>query len=159
MGVISAEANEIAVLRAKIRKDWSGVVVYPQKKGDVWLNDETISEPSRLKNDDKIFLLSKEGAKLALETVIKFHEPTALLILDSILPKELPPPVLLDETAKDSGAKEIDETDLIHTSRIPPIISEAKKRIFGYFTVTEIIIMTIGTLITAAIIFLVLELY
>lgn len=157
----SGNPEEIEVARAQIRKDWSGVVLYPLKKGDVWLNDETLAEPRRLKNDDKIFLLSKENARLNLETVIKFHEPTALLILDSILPKELPPPVSLDEKALDAGTKELDETDLIHSSRIP-VASEKtlrKGNIFGYFTITEIIIMTIGTLITAAVIFLILELY
>ena len=157
--VISAEPSEIDIPRAQIRKDWSGVVLYPQKNGNVWVNEETLSEPHRLKNDDKIFVLSKEGGKLNLETVIKFHEPTALLILDSILPKELPPPILLDETANDIGAKEIDESDLIHSSRIPPIQPRRKRNIFGYFTITEIIIMAIGTLITAAVIFLILELY
>jgi len=157
--VISAEPDEIELRRAQIRKDWSGVVLYPQKNGNVWVNEETLSEPHRLKNDDKIFLSAKEGGKLNLETVIKFHEPTALLILDSILPKELPPPILLDETANDIGAKEIDESDLIHSSRIPPVQTQRKRNIFGYFTIAEIIIMAIGTLITAAVIFLILELY
>jgi hypothetical protein len=159
--LISTDADEIETPRANIRKDWSGVVLYPLKTGNVWLNDETLSEPRRLKNDDKIFLLSKEGARLSLETVVKFHEPTALLILDSILPKELPPPILLDEAANDAGAKELDETDLIHSSKIPPAVvaPHRKGNIFGYFTITEIIIMSIGTLITAAVIFLILELY
>lgn len=159
--VLSGDAAEVGIARAQIRKDWSGVVLYPLKNGSVWLNDETLTEPRRLKNDDKIFLLSKEGARLSLETVIKFHEPTALLILDSILPKELPPPILLDEAANDPGTKEIDETDLIHSSRIPPSSEKPpdKRQIFGHFTVIELIIMAIGTLITAAVIFLVLELY
>ena len=158
---ISQDSEDLEIARAQIRKDWSGVVLYPLKKGDVWLNEETITEPRRLKNDDKIFLLSKENAKLNLEWVIKFHEPTALLILDSILPKELPPPVSLDESANDAGARELDETDLIHSSRIPaaPEKTLRKGNIFGYFTITEIIIMAVGTLITAAFIFLILELY
>lgn len=159
--IISNAADELEAARAQIRKDWGGVVIYPLKTGNVWLNDETISEPRRLKNDDKIFLLAKEGARLSLETVIRFHEPTALLILDSILPKELPPPILLDEADRDPGTPELDESDLIHASRIPPVITKPPRKgnIFGYFTITEIIIMAIGTLITAAIIFLILELY
>jgi pSer/pThr/pTyr-binding forkhead associated (FHA) protein len=158
---ISADAGEIEIPRAQIRKDWSGVVLYPSKKGDVWLNDETLAEPRRLKNDDKLFLLSKEGAKLNLETAVRFHEPTALLILDSILPKELPPPVSLDEAANDGGAKELDESDFGQSGKIPVLTDEPrqKRNIFGYFTITEIIIMAIGTLITAAVIFLILELY
>ena len=159
--VISTDPEAVAVQRGQIRMDWSGVVIYPLKTGCVWLNDETIAEPRRLKNDDKIFLLGREGTRLSLETVVRFHEPTALLILDSILPKELPPPILLDETANDAGGRSLDETDLIHASKIPPaaINPPRKGNIFGYFTITEIIIMAIGTLITAAIIFLILELY
>src|SRR5215203_5657824 len=103
--VILPDGGDVEIPRAQIRKDWSGVVLYPVKKGDIWLNDETLGEPRRLKNDDKIFLQSKDTARLNLETVIKFHEPTALLILDSILPRELPPPILLDETAADAGAR------------------------------------------------------
>jgi pSer/pThr/pTyr-binding forkhead associated (FHA) protein len=159
--VLTVVPDEVEIPRAQIRKDWSGVVLYPLQNGNVWLNDETLTEPHRLKNDDKLFLLAKEGAKLNLETVIKFHEPTALLILDSILPKELPPPILLDASANDIGDRELDESDLIHSSKVPPAIAKARRnrQIFGYFTVTEIIIMAIGTLITAAVIFLILEWY
>jgi hypothetical protein len=159
--VILPDGGEVDIPRAQIRKDWSGVVLYPVKRGDVWLNDETLAEPRRLRNDDKIFLQSKDSTRLKLETVIRFHEPTALLILDSILPKELPPPILLDEAAADPGARELDESDLIHTSRISSTTAKPHRKgnIFGYFTITEIIIMAIGTLITAAVIFLILELY
>lgn len=158
---ISTEPDGIETARAQIRKDWSGIVIYPLRKGDVWLNEETLTEPRRLKNDDKIFLCSKENSRLNLETVIKFHEPTALLILDSILPKELPPPVSLDETANGNNVRDAEASDLIHSSKLPPLTekSRSKRNIFGYFTITEIVIMTIGTLITAAVIFLILELY
>jgi hypothetical protein len=158
---ISSDANEIELLRAQIRKDWSGVVLYPQKPGSVRLGDEILSEPRRLKNDDEIFLLSKEGAKFNLETTVKFHEPPALLILDSILPKELPPPVSLDEAANDASAREFDESVLIISSEFPPLTEKTppKRNFFGYFTLTEIIIMAIGTLITAVVIYLILEFY
>jgi len=159
---ISSDANEIEIPRGQIRKDWSGVVLYPQKPGSVRLNDESLSEPHRLKNDDKIFLLPKDGAKFNLETAVKFHEPPALLILDSILPKELPPPVSLDEAVSlDADARDLDDSDLIDTGKIPPLTEKSpqKRNIFGYFTLTEIIIMAIGTFITAAVIFLILEFY
>ncbi len=159
--VLTTSPDEVEIPRAQIRKDWSGVVIYPIKSGNIWLNEETLTEPHRLKNDDKLFLLGKEGVKLDLETIIKFHEPTALLILDSILPKQLPPPVLLDASANDIGGREIDEADLIEKGKIPQssVDLRGKRQIFGYFTVTEIIIMTIGTLITAAVIFFILEWY
>ncbi len=161
--VLTAAPLDVEIPRAQIRKDWSGVVLYPLKSGDVWLNEETLTEPHRLKNDDKLFLLSKEGTKLCLETVIKFHEPTALLILDSILPKELPPPILLDEKANGfiDNLDNEDGSDLQPAGKISQSvkITGRKRKIFGYFTVTELIIMALGTLITAAVIFLILELY
>jgi pSer/pThr/pTyr-binding forkhead associated (FHA) protein len=163
--VLSSQTEEIDVPRAQIRKDWSGVVLYPLQAGNIWLNDQTLAEPHRLKNDDRLALSSKDNGKLCPETVIKFHEPTALLILDSILPKELPPPILLDNDGRlitDTSANRniTDESELLHTSRIPPTIKKKRRRkFFGHFTIIEVIIMTIGTLITAAVIFLILELY
>ncbi|MBS1795820.1 MAG: FHA domain-containing protein [Acidobacteria bacterium] len=159
--VITTDPAAVEIPRGQIRKDWSGVVLYPLQNGFVWLNEETLTEPRRLKNDDKLFLLSKDNPKLRLETAVRFHEPTALLILDSILPKELPPPILLDGTATEAGGRELDETDLIHTSKTPPpvVANGPKRRIFGYFSLFEIVIMAIGTLITAAVIFLILEWY
>jgi pSer/pThr/pTyr-binding forkhead associated (FHA) protein len=162
--VLSSQTEAIQVPRAQIRKDWSGVVIYPLQAGNIWLNDRALAEPHRLKNDDRLALLSKDTGKLCSETIIKFHEPTALLILDSILPKELPPPILLDNDGRlitdTSANRNLEETDL-HTSRVPPQIRKVrgKRKIFGHFTIIEIIIMTIGTLITAAVIYLILELY
>ena len=164
--ILTSQTNEIEIPRAQIRKDWSGVVVYPLKSGNIWLNDQTLAEPHRLKNDDRLALLSKDNGKPCSETIIKFHEPTALLILDSILPKELPPPILLDNDGRlitDTGANRnlTDESELIHNSRVPPTVHKKRRRrkFFGHFTLVEIVIMTIGTLITAAVIYLILELY
>lgn len=162
--LVTAETEKIAVPRAQIRKDWTGVLLYPLQAGNVLLNDKPLDEPHRLKNDDRISLSEKEGAKSDFETVIKFHEPTALLVLDSILPKELPPPVSLDaqeNVSPDAAGEKFTESADVHSSRIPPsaLRSAANNRIFGYFSVGEIAIMAIGTLITAAMIFLILELY
>lgn len=164
--VITSEADEIKIPRAQIRKDWSGVVLYPLQPQFVWLNNEPLAEPHRLKNDDRFLILAKETAKPDTETVVRFHEPTALLVLDSILPKELPPPILLDKNGKTenapNGNQNIHLTENgIHTSRIPQAnaLTAKKAQIFGYFTITEILVMAVGTLFTAAIIFLILELY
>lgn len=164
--VITSEAEEIKIPRAQIRKDWSGVVLYPLQPQFVWLNNEPLAEPHRLKNDDRFLILAKETAKPDTETVVRFHEPTALLVLDSILPKELPPPILLDKSGRNgdltNGNQNIHQTEGgIHTSRIPQAnaLTAKKAQIFGYFTITEILVMAVGTLFTAAIIFLILELY
>ena len=158
--LMSLVSQEEALRRAEKIPARVNSLFYPYRF-EFDFSEETLAEPHRLKNDDKIFLQAKDNARLALETVIKFHEPTALLILDSILPKELPPPILLDEAEQDVGSRELDETDLIHSSKIPPAVAQPlrKGKIFGYFTKTEIIIMAIGTLITAVIIYLILEFY
>lgn len=157
--VLTTNEDEIEAPSVQIKKDWSGVVVYPLQSGKVWLDKKILTEPYRLKNDDRLYLQARNSAKPDLKTVIRFHEPTALLVLDSILPKELPPPISLDETENRVLETEEDDADL-HTSQIPAKVKmRPKKLLFGYFTLTEIIIMIVGTLITAGIIFLILEFY
>ncbi|MGI9056710.1 MAG: hypothetical protein ACR2F2_13025 [Pyrinomonadaceae bacterium] len=153
--VISGDPADIAIPRAQIRKDWSGVVLYPVKTKNIWLNKQVLEQPHRLKNDDLLQLLSKERALPDAKTNIKFHEPTALLVLDAILPKELPPPVSLDKTKKSPEA--IHETQ--NAEKIAPakIQNADNAKVFGYFTGFEIFIMIVGILVAAALIFLVLE--
>lgn len=157
--VISENPAEIVAPRAQIRKDWSGVVLYPLKSKNVWLNSQVLDEPHRLKNDDSLQMLGKDKFLQDAKTTVRFHEPTALLVLDSILPKELPPPVSLERTKA---------PDEIHESRTPnsgknaivkkqPIAKKSGGKIFGYFTGLEILIMIIGIFVAAAFIFLVLE--
>jgi hypothetical protein len=156
--------NTVETPKAQIRKDWTGVILYPHEEQNVWLNNEILNEPTRLKNDDRILLSGKTPTEPERSTLIRFHEPTALLVLDSILPKELPPPVSLKtaqsgqlqpSTGKNLVAGE--ETAAPQTN-LPPPKPKTAARIFGYFTWAEILIMIIGTLVTAGVIFLVLEL-
>jgi pSer/pThr/pTyr-binding forkhead associated (FHA) protein len=150
--------------KAQIRKDWTGVILYPQAGQTVWLNNEVLAEPTRLKNGDRILLSAPTASEPERSILIRFHEPTALLVLDSILPKELPPPVSL-ETAESLRAKEstsakiaqIEETTALQPN-LPAPKPKRAARVLGYFTWAEILIMIIGTLVTAAVIFLVLEL-
>ncbi len=153
--VISENAADIAVPRAQIRKDWSGVVLYPLKGKNIWLNKQVLDEPYRLKNDDSLQLSSRDRAMPDAKTNIKFHEPTALLVLDSILPKELPPPVSLDK--KNKTPLSIQETPNAGKNTVLRKQKTAVFRFFGYFTGFEILIMIVGILVAAAMIFLVLE--
>jgi hypothetical protein len=163
--VIGTE-TAVDVPKAQIRKDWTGVILYPEAGQTVWLNNEIVSEPTRLKNDDRVFLSGQKPSDPERSTLIKFHEPTALLVLDSILPKELPPPVSLaaagstqaaiHQTAGGNLAATEETTALQAAPSMPKAKSAA--RIIGFFTLTEILIMIVGTLVTAAVIFLVLEL-
>ncbi|MDQ3798677.1 MAG: FHA domain-containing protein [Acidobacteriota bacterium] len=168
-------ADAVETPKARVRKDWTGVILYPCDGQPVWLNNETLNEPRRLKNDDRILLsgLAATGEP-ERSTLIRFHEPTALLVLDSILPKELPPPVSL-ETAQGGGRKAqksaaattggnlaavsaANEETVVLQANLPPPRPKPAARVFGYFTWAEIAVMIIGTLVTAAVIFLVLEL-
>lgn len=167
--VIDADTADIEIPRAQIRKDWSGVVLYPLQPEAIQLNSETLTEPRRLKNDDHLLLLTKNKAQFDETMTIKFHEPTALLVLDSILPKKLPLPVSMKsvvESATPSPPLSADaggEASHQKTqSTVRPEISKdrtktKKTRIFGYFTLTEIMVMTVGTLVASVIIFFVLE--
>ena len=156
--------DAVATPKAQIRKDWTGVILYPHAGQNVWLNNEILAEPTRLKNDDRILLSGQTPTEPERSTLIRFHEPTALLVLDSILPKELPPPVSL-ETAQSGQLQEStgknlvasEETAALQTN-LPPPKPKSSAHILGYFTLMEIVIMIIGTLVTAAVIFLVLEL-
>ncbi|HXH70611.1 MAG TPA: FHA domain-containing protein [Pyrinomonadaceae bacterium] len=162
--VIGKNTADIEIPRAQIRKDWSGVVLYPLQTEAIRLNSEMLSEPHRLKNDDHLLLLAKNKAQFDETMSIKFHEPTALLVLDSILPKKLPPPVLIKtaaQTADNSLKSSIDggeaDRQTIQSTARTTISKGKKSRIFGYFTLTEISVMTVGTLIASVIIFFVLE--
>lgn len=156
--LISENPSDITVPRAQIRKDWSGVVLYPLKNKNVWLNKQILDEPHRLKNDDSLQLLSKDKYLPDVKTNIKFHEPNALLVLDSILPKELPPPVSLEKTKSSDLILDTQSSGRITAKN--QLLSKSKSskgRIFGYFTGLEILIMIIGIIVAASFIFLVLE--
>ncbi len=149
----SATPDEVC---ARVNKDWSGVVLYPKEDQQIFLNDVQLLEPERLKNDDKLTLFDDfDGA--FIETFISFHEPVSLLALSSILPEELPHPVSSDKKPSQSekGVRE-----LIGSAAGGAAVTDSRASsglIFGYFTPLEVIIMALGTVVTAIIIFFVLE--
>ncbi len=152
--VLSVDTTDIAIPRAQIRKDWSGVVLHPLQARAIWLDNQFLAGPHRLKNDDLFSLLVSDGKRIAPDLRIRFHEPTALLVLNSILPKELPPPVSL---------RKIEEPVKVSTPSPPSVRSKKqaneKHLVFGYFSVGEVLIMAVGTILTAAITFLILVLF
>ncbi len=162
--IVSENPAEISTPRAQVRKDWSGVVLYPNQPQTVRVNDAILDEPYRLKNNDSLNLQLPPDIKSNTRTSVKFHEPTALLVLDSILPKELPKPVSINQNG--TLQKISSRPTAIAPNETGKIAKESKslnkrqaRKIFGYFTFSEIIIMTIGTLVTAALIFIFLVLF
>jgi hypothetical protein len=158
---ISCDASLIATPRAVVRKDWSGVVVLPLGERTVAVNDERAEGPCRLRNGDRLTLLPIASDVDQDDNYVIFHEPASLVVLDTLLPKELPPPVfpspatITASTAEapsgvvtaSQGAQEKDLSGYFSPNH----------RYFGYFTLPEILIMIVGTLVAAGIIFLILE--
>lgn len=151
--VLSVDTADITIPRAQIRKDWSGVVLYPLQMRGIWIDSQFLSKPHRLKNDDLFSLLTADGKRVAQDLQIRFHEPTALLVLNSILPKELPPPVSLEEL--EAPAKVSEAASPAPTPRPP----EKKFLLFGYFSIGEVLILAVGTIVTAILTFLILVLF
>ena len=152
--VLSNDTTEIVIPRAQVRKDWSGVVLYPLQPRGIWFGSQFLSGPQRLKNDDLFSLLTSDGKRVAQDVRIRFHEPTALLVLNSILPKELPPPVSVEEPEPAPIVPK--PTSPSNTS--PP---EPAKNflLFGYFSIGEVVILAAGTIVTAILTFLILVLF
>ncbi len=159
---VKKNKNDLDEVYAQVKKDWSGAVIYPNTSEELFLDDEVLLEPTRLKNNSKIVLVdSFEEEKYA--SSITFHEPNALQALNSILPEELPEPVshLIDEKNEQQTLELTENNNLssVEDSVADKKKSESKKgfRLFGYFSPLEILIMTIGTIVTAILIFLILE--
>jgi hypothetical protein len=147
---LSTDPAGIAAPCAVIRKDWTGVMVHPEDFA-VILNGEQLTSPRRLRNGDQLMLLGPDerlveprGALLVL------HEPASLVVLDSLLPNRLPPPVARPASHFPDAKANAD----IHE----PAQSTAEgRRYFGHFTIFELLMMCACTLALAAIIFFVLD--
>ncbi|HEV7893792.1 MAG TPA: FHA domain-containing protein [Pyrinomonadaceae bacterium] len=156
---ISCDAGTVVAARAVVRKDWSGVVALPLSPGMILVNGETVEAPRRLRDGDRVTLL-RVTAHEPEDDCMVFHEPASLVVLDSLLPQQHTP-APPSRAAASGGAGEA--STLV---RQPPAALEAKaatsspeRRYFGYFTPLEVLVMVVGTLVTAAIIFIILELY
>ena len=81
-----------------------------------------------------------------------------MLVLDSLLPQTIPPPVI-PESGEQRAEETKEETPIgPEQSQEPKKFSINNRVVFGYFSLLEIFVMIIGTFVAAAIIFLVLEL-
>lgn len=150
---LSLVPNIVVTPRATVRKDWSGVIVHPQEEKMIWVNGEEIKEPTRLQNGDRLSLTNSDG--FLSEMSVVFYEPTSMLVLDSLLPQQLPPPVVPVKIEDDI----IEEAFVDNKKNQSVVKSPTNNRtIFGYFSLMEVAVLVLGTLVTAFIIFLVLEL-
>jgi FHA domain len=154
--ILSEDPNVVVMPRANVKKDWSGVMVYPQGKDFVWVNGETISAPKRLRDGDKLTFLSSFSSAPQNDTSMIFCEPAALVEINSILPQELP--------SVAPNRVDLDES-FVETAEINPekpkvadrTVKAKKKKWFGYFSFGEVVVMFFGTLVVASFVYFILE--
>jgi pSer/pThr/pTyr-binding forkhead associated (FHA) protein len=156
---IAFEAGKVLAPRAVLRKDWTGVVVQSSGVGLVAVNGEPVEAARQLRNGDRLTLVPTVNTTAQNQAILIFHEPASLMVLDSLLPQKLPPPVALQPAAPDTGlvSQASAGAATLEPAAGRPAHQGATRRYFGYFTRGEILLMITGTLVTAAIIFLVLE--
>lgn len=156
---LAFEAEKVLAPRAVLRKDWTGVVVQATGVGLVAVNGEPVEAPRQLRNGDRLTLVPTVNTAAQNQAILIFHEPASLIALDSLLKQKLPPPVALQPAAPEASlvAQADDATATLEVSRERASQTRAARKYFGYFTRGEMLLMLVGTLITAAIIFLVLE--
>ncbi|HYO63809.1 MAG TPA: FHA domain-containing protein [Pyrinomonadaceae bacterium] len=161
---LTCEAAHVVAPRAVARKDWSGVLVQPTAAGMLAVNGETVESVRRLRNGDRLTLLPTPAVADPSVHFLVFHEPASLVVLDALLPQQLPPPVA--PPAPPSAAPSAAEATQALTPVAPAAVAAAprrpkllspERRFFGYFTLGEVLVMVVGTLVAAVIIFLILE--
>lgn len=156
---ISCDAGAVVAARAVVRKDWSGVVALPLSPGMILVNGETVEAPRRLRDGDRVTLL-RVSAHEPEDDCLVFHEPASLVVLDSLLPQQQTP-APPSRVAPETNAGEA--SSLVRPSpaavELKTGLASPERRYFGYFTPIEVLVMVVGTLVTAAIIFIILELY
>ncbi|HEX8455938.1 MAG TPA: FHA domain-containing protein [Pyrinomonadaceae bacterium] len=152
--------DEVVARRAVLRKDWTGVVVQSLGVGLVAVNGEPVEATRQLRNGDRLTLVPTVNTAAQNQAILIFHEPASLLALDSLLPQKLPPPVALQPVAPDTGLVAQGESATAAPELARPRDARhaaTARTYFGYFTRGEVLLMIVATLVTAAIIFLVLE--
>ncbi len=152
-GEISGAFEEINILYAVLRKDWSGIVIEAQRGAAVFVNDEILTTTRRLRNGDIVnFNAARQKGKAA--SFLKLHEPSSLVALES----------LLENRGRGAGIQKNLNGAISYTEAEAEIADEPKvpfteRRFFGHFNFFEVVSMMIGTLIGAVVIFLLLEFF
>ena len=147
---LSTDPARIAAPCAVVRKDWTGVMVHPEDCA-VILNGEQLTSPRRLRNGDQLMLLGRnETASRPRGALLILHEPASLVVLDSLLPNRLPPPVARQIGQESDSGVSVDSPDENGAQA-------EGRRYFGHFALSELMMMGACTLALAAIIFFVLD--
>jgi hypothetical protein len=151
------DISSIADLVAIVRKDWSGVLLRTQTAFEITVNGEPLEDERRLRDGDRISL-NPPARKAAHGTplVLTFHEPTSLVILDSVMPRVAHE----DHALAAAGTGQIagaGRSQLKKPVQKLSALIKSDKEYFTVFTFVELSLMAIGTLVGATIIFLILN--
>jgi hypothetical protein len=150
------DISSIAELSALVHKDWSGVVLRPQTGAAITINGEPVETERRLRDGDQV-LLHPPVRHNADNTpvILTFHEPTSLVILDSVMPRSVREdnaPAVENAAAVGVGRSQLQNP----LQKLGALIT-SDKEILSVFTFVELSLMVIGTLVGAVIIFLILN--
>jgi hypothetical protein len=149
---LSTDSAKISTPAAHIRKDWSGVMVQPEHGTNLEVNGQVPGTPQRLRNGDQLLLRYPGGAANPERAGVSlvFHEPASLIVLDSLLPSKLPPPI-----AKAIQTQMPPEPAAEGLTAMPA--AAQARTYFGYFSIVEVLLMAAATILMAAAIFFVLD--
>lgn len=150
-GDIVFNIEQISTVFAVARKDWSGILLESQRRGAVFVNGEPVETTRRLRNDDLVSFAGRTKFSLRL------HEPSSLVALESLLSAR----VVDSNNVRFGGlaAKTSDAATENQAASTPPkqSISPLERKYFNYFSLLEVVMMIIATLIGAVLVFLLFE--
>jgi hypothetical protein len=146
-GEITVNIKEISTVFAVARKDWSGILLEPNKPNAIFVNGEAVSAAQRLRNDDRVSFAAPIKETLVL------HEPSSLVALESLTTTRDASEARFGIHKTSSGET---ESLTVATPEIPKK-SLFERTFFGYFSFLEVVTMFFATLIGAVLIFLFLE--
>ena len=153
---ISTDVTTMVTPLAVVRKDWNGVVLQPLGPKMITVNDKPIESVHHLHDGDRLILASKSATTERAKPFLVFHEPASLMALEEIIPQKIPPPVSLQTPTQTPSDHIIDLLVATKVGQVTAKIFKPQRRYFGYFTILEILVMVVGTLIAAVIFFLLL---
>lgn len=157
---LAFDEASVFTLRATVRKERSGVLVEALSPGTVAVNGEPVESARQLSNGDRLVLVPTAATAAQNQAFLVFHEPASLTVLDELLLQKLPPPVPpqspveMAETLGQSG----EAGPLVPAPQAPGAAAPHEaRRVFGYFSPTEVLIFAVGTLLLSVLVFLLLE--
>jgi hypothetical protein len=149
------DRSQVRIVGVLAFRDWSGIEVEALAENTLFLNGQARRERTRLRHGDRLKIeVHRNADSDGLVLHLRFEEPASHIILDSLLPPE-PPTTESKPPAENRSSQEPSET-------VPPALSSGaaalrnERKYFGYFTPTELWLVTLCTPILTLLLFLAL---